>query len=88
VSLAGLVSATEQPRTRLCRACFDGEYPIELPSDNLIGKHVLEGVGRRVDAGTERPEAVAPGQIPGMAGSTAGVRAYAGPGGADALLRP
>ncbi len=58
VSLAGLVSATEQPRTRLCRACFDGEYPIELPSDNLIGKHVLEGVGRRVDAHTERPEPV------------------------------
>ncbi|TMM32677.1 MAG: amidophosphoribosyltransferase [Actinobacteria bacterium] len=83
VSLAGLVSATEQPRTRLCRACFDGEYPIELPSDNLIGKHVLEGVGRRVDADTEPL-----GQTPGRAGSTAGVRAHAGPGGADALLRP
>lgn len=24
------------------------EYPIELPAGNLIGKHVLEGVGRRV----------------------------------------
>jgi len=55
VSLAGLISATEQPKNRLCRACFDGEYPIELPSDNLIGKHVLEGVGRRVDADNERP---------------------------------
>src|SRR5260370_5426293 len=51
VSLPGLVAATEQPRTRLCRACFDGEYPIELPSDNLIGKHVLESVGRRVGGG-------------------------------------
>jgi len=51
VSLPGLVAATEQPRTRLCRACFDGEYPIELPSDNLIGKHVLEGLGRRPGAG-------------------------------------
>ena len=48
VSLAGLIAATEQPKTRLCRACFDGEYPIELPAGNLIGKHVLEGVGRRV----------------------------------------
>jgi amidophosphoribosyltransferase len=48
VSLDGLVAATEQPRTRLCRACFDGEYPIELPADHLIGKHVLEGVDRRV----------------------------------------
>jgi amidophosphoribosyltransferase len=50
VSLDGLVAATEQPKTRLCRACFDGVYPIELPPDNLVGKHVLEGVGRRVQA--------------------------------------
>ena len=48
VSLDGLVSATEQPKTRLCRACFDGEYPIELPAGHLIGKHILEGVDRRV----------------------------------------
>ncbi|GAA1885299.1 amidophosphoribosyltransferase [Asanoa iriomotensis] len=65
VSLGGLVAATEQPKTRLCRACFDGEYPIPLPAGNLIGKHVLEGVARRVDAdaeqrndgGAERPAA-------------------------------
>ena len=81
VSLAGLISATEQPKTRLCRACFDGEYPIELPSDNLIGKHVLEGVGRRVDVDTERPE---PDDDPGADSA----RTYASPGGADALLRP
>jgi len=48
VSLEGLIASTEQPANRLCRACFDGVYPIELPSENLIGKHVLEGVGRRV----------------------------------------
>ncbi|MEV6812700.1 amidophosphoribosyltransferase [Micromonospora sp. NPDC051296] len=48
VSLSGLIGATEQPKNRLCRACFDGEYPIELPVGNLIGKHVLEGIGRRV----------------------------------------
>jgi amidophosphoribosyltransferase len=33
VSLAGLTAATEQPATRLCRACFDGVYPIELPAE-------------------------------------------------------
>jgi amidophosphoribosyltransferase len=44
VSLDGLVAATEQPKTRLCRACFDGVYPIELPAEHLIGKHVLEGM--------------------------------------------
>jgi amidophosphoribosyltransferase len=53
VSLEGLITATEQPKTRLCRACFDGEYPIPLPADDLIGKHVLEGVQRRVGATAE-----------------------------------
>jgi amidophosphoribosyltransferase len=57
VSLDGLVAATEQPRTRLCRACFDGEYPIELPAGHLIGKHVLEGVDRRVAGTLPVPEA-------------------------------
>jgi amidophosphoribosyltransferase len=51
VSLEGVVAASEQPINRLCRACFDGVYPIALPSDNMIGKHVLEGVGRRVGTG-------------------------------------
>jgi amidophosphoribosyltransferase len=55
VSLPGLIAATEQPANRLCRACFDGKYPIELPEDNLIGKHVLESVGRR-SAATERAQ--------------------------------
>ena len=29
-------------RGRLCRACFDGGYPIELPDPELLGKHLLE----------------------------------------------
>src|ERR671913_413649 len=48
VSLEGLVAATEQPKSRLCRACFDGEYPIPLPAPELVGKHVLEGIERSV----------------------------------------
>jgi amidophosphoribosyltransferase len=78
VSLEGLVAATEQPKTRLCRACFDGEYPIPLPADGLIGKHVLEGVQRRV------------GNVPGAA-DTAHIDhepMTASPGGAGALRRP
>src|SRR6266511_5048769 len=31
---------------RLCRACFDGEYPIPLPAGDLIGQHVLEGLSK------------------------------------------
>ena len=29
-------------RTRLCCACFDGNYPIELPSETALGKNVIE----------------------------------------------
>ncbi|MFG1928570.1 amidophosphoribosyltransferase [Cryptosporangium sp. NPDC048952] len=50
VSLDELVAATEQPRKRLCMACFDGKYPIPLPADDVIGKHMLEGIERGVGA--------------------------------------
>jgi len=59
VSLEGLVQATEQPASRLCAACFDGDYPIPLPEDIQLGKHLLEDyipeadtVGTPVAAGT------------------------------------
>ncbi len=54
VSLDGLVAASEQPRSRLCMACFDGKYPIELPDEALIGKHLLEGLEKGV-AGSAAP---------------------------------
>ncbi|MFG3702590.1 amidophosphoribosyltransferase [Micromonospora sp. NPDC047620] len=70
VSLSGLIAATEQPKTRLCRACFDGEYPIDLPAGNLIGKHVLEGVGRRVAAAPDAPEHTTPPLVATPGGAT------------------
>jgi amidophosphoribosyltransferase len=48
LSLDGLVAASEQPRSRLCAACFDGEYPIPLPPAEKIGKHLLEDIERGV----------------------------------------
>ena len=42
ISLEGLVEATEQPMDNLCRACFDGVYPVALPEPELLGKHLLE----------------------------------------------
>ena len=44
VSLAGLIEATTLPESRLCRACFDGQYPIPV-ADSDRGKHVLDGLG-------------------------------------------
>ena len=42
ISLQGMVEATGQPATALCQACFTGKYPIELPDETLLGKHLLE----------------------------------------------
>jgi amidophosphoribosyltransferase len=78
VSLDGLIAASEQPKNRLCRACFDGIYPIELPADNMIGKHVLEGVGRRVNGTNAGPHA----------SGVDGTAHVPSPGAADALSRP
>jgi amidophosphoribosyltransferase len=43
VSLEGLIAATTLPSGRLCRACFDGNYPIPV-TEGEQGKHVLEPV--------------------------------------------
>ena len=41
ISLAGLIGATTRPAASLCRACFDGDYPIPV-SEREQGKHLLE----------------------------------------------
>ena len=74
VSLDGLIAATEQPRTRLCSACFDGEYPIALPEEARLGKHLLE-------------ELAAPG-VTAVTASGDAAPLSAGYGAADALSRP
>jgi amidophosphoribosyltransferase len=75
VSLEGLVDSTTIPRERLCTACFTNEYPIQLPADHLIGKHLLESIERAVatepDPGETAHEPVTPAA-----------------GAADALSRP
>ena len=45
LSVDGMVAATEQPKGRLCRACFDGDYPIV----GTAAKFALENavVGRK-----------------------------------------
>ncbi|MDH2413310.1 amidophosphoribosyltransferase [Nocardioides sp. CER19] len=42
ISLQGMVEATRQPMSSLCTACFTGTYPVELPDESLLGKHLLE----------------------------------------------
>ncbi|WP_306211569.1 amidophosphoribosyltransferase [Actinoplanes sp. RD1] len=98
ISLEELVLSTEQPKSRLCMACFDGQYPIELPAGHLIGKHLLESVGKRASM----PAADAAATSAAVAGLeqeyedeqyAEGERSTAqplvgSPGGVDALHRP
>jgi amidophosphoribosyltransferase len=42
ISLEELVEATKVPQDSLCRACFDGVYPVKLPEPEFLGKHLLE----------------------------------------------
>jgi amidophosphoribosyltransferase len=45
ISLGELVEATGVPKDNLCRACFDGVYPVPLPEPEHLGKHLLEPAG-------------------------------------------
>jgi amidophosphoribosyltransferase len=42
ISLDGMIDSTKQAPDTLCTACFTGTYPIELPDESLLGKHLLE----------------------------------------------
>ena len=76
VSLEGLTAATAQTADRLCRACFTGDYPIPIPQQDLIGKHVLEGLQRVVDPSVHNGVGPSPDSL------------VVGAGGGDALTRP
>ena len=58
ISLDALVESTNVAKDRLCRACFDGVYPVELPEEGKLGKHVLEGFGLAQDGMTAIDEVV------------------------------
>ncbi len=58
ISLDALVESTNVAKDRLCRACFDGVYPVELPDEAKLGKHVLEGFGIAHDGLTAIDEVV------------------------------
>jgi amidophosphoribosyltransferase len=72
ISLDGLVEATKVAGPKLCRACFDGVYPMEMPEAHLLGKHLLES----------------PLEAPLTLGPDGLEIALTGGGAADALSRP
>jgi amidophosphoribosyltransferase len=70
ISEDGMIAATQQPRARLCTACFTGKYPIELPSADKLGKNLLEREAS-VEA-TEDGATADPADRPGAAGCDPG----------------
>jgi amidophosphoribosyltransferase len=50
ISMDQLIASTNVASDKLCRACFDGQYPVALPDPEFLGKHVLEGMERAVSA--------------------------------------
>ena len=42
LSVEGMVQATHVPSENFCTACFTSRYPIEIPTEELRSKHVLE----------------------------------------------
>ncbi|EUA23408.1 putative amidophosphoribosyltransferase purF [Mycobacterium xenopi 4042] len=50
-----MIAATEQSASRLCTACFDGAYPIELSSESVLGKNVIEHMLATAARGPCRP---------------------------------
>ncbi|GAB3129593.1 amidophosphoribosyltransferase [Tsukamurella serpentis] len=44
ISLEEMTAATEHAGESMCRACFDGVYPIPLPDSTSMGKAVLENM--------------------------------------------
>jgi amidophosphoribosyltransferase len=73
ISLEELVEATSVPNDNLCRACFDGVYPVPLQEPEHLGKHLLE-------ATSVIPDRVL--DVDGLAAS------LSGGGATDALDRP
>ncbi|MDQ1286736.1 MAG: amidophosphoribosyltransferase [Actinomycetota bacterium] len=80
ISLEAMVTATAQPRSALCLACFTGEYPVPVPEAGL-GKHSLEQTELPLDGPCVPADVRVTQDVDGVA---AGL-----PGGAeDALTRP
>ena len=42
LSKEGMIAATRRSEDTLCTACFSGQYPIELPAADRLGKNLLE----------------------------------------------
>jgi amidophosphoribosyltransferase len=87
-----MIEATQQPRERLCTACFTGDYPIRIPESAQLGRHAVDTLpGFGADDAEIAAAATRPAGVPaGGRGSrdADGVSTGLGGGASDALSRP
>jgi amidophosphoribosyltransferase len=92
ISTEGMIEATQQPRERLCTACFTGDYPIRIPESAQLGRHAVDTLpGFGADDAEIAAAATRPAGVPaGGRGSrdADGVSTGLGGGASDALSRP
>jgi amidophosphoribosyltransferase len=91
ISTDGMIEATQQPRDRLCTACFTGEYPVRIPDSAQLGRHAVDTLpGLSTDAASAsaatRPAATV-GSVQGSRDAD-GVSTGLSGGASDALGRP
>ena len=55
LSLRGVGRAIGLHRGAFCRACFDGQYPVPIPRDQMLGKFALETQSARGVAEEDKP---------------------------------
>nr|WP_174257627.1 amidophosphoribosyltransferase [Phytoactinopolyspora alkaliphila] len=93
VGLEALIETTTVPKNDLCRACFDGVYPIQLPvaaDHDVLAQPVLPGMpADSPSQGCDSPDRDGLGDAVRMGDPNDGLTALAQSGGAsDALRRP
>jgi amidophosphoribosyltransferase len=89
ISEDDMVAATGRDRSQLCLACFDGTYPVGVPEEEVLGKHLLERALPGLDDVAALGPRVPAGRVP-VRGSldVEGVQVGLAGGAADALSRP
>lgn len=78
ISEDGMIDATMQPRERLCTACFTGNYPINLPNKDSLGKDLLERSVAKSAPAAPATQAAPTATLEDMPASAVDVDAYEG----------
>lgn len=63
ITMENLIEAVGQPKQVFCRACFDGEYPVHIPTDFQLTKLMLEDVKPALNGNSGDPGPESEGEL-------------------------